>query len=75
MNMLSDGQIYIVSTHLTLYLWLGRSVNPQFKKASLRMLKSFMQSILKEKINYVPNYIKNLDEFRQSMDLNGANGD
>ena len=36
------------------------------------MLKSFMLSILKEKINYVPNYMKNLYEFKQSMNLNGV---
>jgi len=70
MNMLSDSQIYIVSTHLTLYLWLGREVNPQFKKASLRMLKSFMMSILKEKINYLPTYLKGLHDFKQAMDIN-----
>ncbi len=39
------------------------------------MLKSFMVSILKEKINYVPNYLKNLNDFRKSMDLNGVQKD
>lgn len=71
LSQLSEAQIYLVSTHLTLYLWIGKKVEPLFKKGSLRILKSFMLSTLKERINYVPDYLKEVDCYAQSMELNG----
>jgi len=41
MNHLSETQCYVISTHLTLYLWLGKNLEMQIKQQSLRILKAF----------------------------------
>ena len=74
LSQLSESQIYLVSTHLTLYLWIGRKVESLYTQGSLRILKSFMLTTLKERINYVPDYLKELEAYQQSMELNGLDG-
>jgi len=56
---------------LALYLWIGKSVEFKFRAASLRILKSFMLTTLKERINYLPDYVLSINAFEQSLGMNG----
>lgn len=54
--MLSEHQMYIISTPVTLYLWLGKELEQQKVLGSLRILNAFTLGILGEKLEYKPGY-------------------
>ena len=48
--------MYIISTPITLYLWLGKELEQQKVLGSLRILNAFTQGIIGEKLEYRPGY-------------------
>ena len=54
--MLSPYHMYLISTPVTLYLWLGKDLAPQKVQGSLRILNAFTQGIIGEKLEYKPGY-------------------
>ena len=48
--------MYLISTPVTLYLWLGKDLAPQKVQGSLRILNAFTQGIIGEKLEYKPGY-------------------
>jgi hypothetical protein len=47
-NMLSNDQMYLVSTPFTIYLWMGSSLNIQKQKGAIYILKVFITNQMAE---------------------------
>lgn len=46
--MLSNDQMYLVSTPFTIYLWMGSSLNIQKQKGAIYILKVFITNQMAE---------------------------
>ena len=55
-SMLSQHQMYIISTPITLFLWLGKELDQSKKLGSLRIMKAFTQGMLNENLEFFPGY-------------------
>ena len=67
--MLSQHQMYIISTPITIYLWLGKELEQNKILGSLRVLKAFTQGMLSEKLEYMPGYYQNMGQNIQCLRL------
>jgi len=70
-TMLSQSQMYLISTNLELFLWIGHEVESQRQKGALYILKSFLNTYVYEYVTYNPSYLddqQNLYNVRMSIE-------